>query len=189
MSRVNPCAIRIAASSAWRRVGGGLRLRPVGIGGETPSLPCYPIAAQLIAGGWMNRREFISLLGSAAAAWPLAAHAQQPRKVPRIGVLLPGTAASFALRTKAFLARAQQANATHRRASSRCCPVPEFGPAFLQEGQEINTDQVSGTHRRLIPSFATGQGRRAAFANRHPRYQNQRHRRPGDLTQREHDSV
>jgi hypothetical protein len=51
----------------------------------------------------MRRREFLGVIGgAAAAAWPLAARAQQPAK-PVIGFVHPGSAQSFARPLSAFL--------------------------------------------------------------------------------------
>jgi putative ABC transport system substrate-binding protein len=51
----------------------------------------------------MRRRDFTVFFVIGATMWPTYIHAQQLRKIPRIGVLLPGAPATWSLRTNAFL--------------------------------------------------------------------------------------
>ena len=62
----------------------------------------------------MRRREFITLLGGVAAAWPVVTRAQQGERMRRVGVLLPAAAddAEYQARVGAFLQGLQQSGWT-----------------------------------------------------------------------------
>jgi putative ABC transport system substrate-binding protein len=91
----------------------------------------------------MRRREFITLLGSAAATWPLVTHAQQPKNIPRLCFLTfdPGT-----LQATRFAAFFQS--------------LRELG---YVEGQTIAIDYLSADgHGERFPALATECLRRKA---------------------------
>jgi putative tryptophan/tyrosine transport system substrate-binding protein len=63
----------------------------------------------------LKRRAFITLVGGAAAAWPLAARAQQEGKLPTIGLLGSGTAAAQSQWTTPFVQRLRELGWTEGR--------------------------------------------------------------------------
>jgi putative tryptophan/tyrosine transport system substrate-binding protein len=56
----------------------------------------------------MQRREFITLIGGTAVAWPIAAHAQQPAKLPTIGFLGTGSQSTWGSWIGAFVVRLRE---------------------------------------------------------------------------------
>src|SRR5262245_30712423 len=88
----------------------------------------------------MRRREFITLLGSAAAAWPLVARAQQPGKLPTIGFLGSTTSAAQSQLTAAFVQRLRELGwiegrtvaIEYRWAEGRSQRFAEFAAEFVR---------------------------------------------------------
>jgi hypothetical protein len=78
----------------------------------------------------MRRRDFIGLFG-AAAAWPLAAGAQQAAKLPTIGVLGTATATVWSPWTTAFVRRLRElgwiGGRTVTRGETRLALCPDRG--------------------------------------------------------------
>jgi putative ABC transport system substrate-binding protein len=92
----------------------------------------------------MKRREFIGLLGG-ATAWPLAARAQQPGKLPTIGVLGPPTASVWAPWIAAFEQRLRELGWTagrtvaieYRWAEGRGERFEEIAAEFVQRKVDV----------------------------------------------------
>jgi putative ABC transport system substrate-binding protein len=91
----------------------------------------------------MKRREFITLLGGAAAAWPIAARAQQSRKMPLIGVLISASpphpfAEAFrrGLHTLGY-SEGQNIAVDYRYTEGRSDLAQEFAEEFVRLGVDV----------------------------------------------------
>jgi len=88
----------------------------------------------------MKRREFITLLGGAAVAWPLAARAQQRGKLPTIGFLGSGTPAAQSQWAAALVQRLRELGwieghnlaIEYRWAEGRSDSATEFAAEFVR---------------------------------------------------------
>ena len=109
----------------------------------------------------MRRRELITLFGGAAAAWPLAARAQQPAKLPTIGLLAPNTPSLDSHRVGAFVQRLRELgwidgrNVTieYRWGEGRNERLAEFAAEFIR--LKVDIIVTSGTPQVVAAKQAT----------------------------------
>jgi putative ABC transport system substrate-binding protein len=94
----------------------------------------------------VKRREFITLLGGAAVAWPLAARAQQQTtKVPRIGWLVTGSPTSYRFSLTAFqdglkalgYVEGQNIRIEYRWAEGNVARLPELAKELVQQNVDV----------------------------------------------------
>jgi len=100
---------------------------------SSPSVPATRLA--------MRRREFITVIGGAAAAWPLAARAQQAAKLPTIGFLGATKPEEQTLWTAAFVQRLRE----HGRIDGRTVTI-EYR---WSEGRSERYQQIAAEFVRL----------------------------------------
>jgi putative tryptophan/tyrosine transport system substrate-binding protein len=109
----------------------------------------------------MKRREFIALIGGAAAAWPLAARAQQPAKVPTIGFLGYSASSAASPWVTAFVQRLRDLGWIENRdiaieykwADGRIDRLAEIATAFV--GLKVSVIVTYGTPGALAAKQAT----------------------------------
>ena len=109
----------------------------------------------------MNRRGFITLLGSAVAAWPLAARAQQPARLQTIGFLGGGSRSSQGAWAEALARRLRELGWTegrtvaieHRWAEGSSNRLAEFAAEFVR--LKVDIIYAAGTKSALAAKQAT----------------------------------
>src|SRR5215213_168433 len=123
----------------------------------------------------LRRRDFIALVGGAAAAWPVSARAQQPPA--RIGFLGSTSAARFGSRIEAFRSGLRDLGYVEgktiviafRWADEKYDQLPALAAELVRENVDVIVTRDSGN--------ACGEARNRGDSNRRPVYRRCRRRR------------